>query len=75
MTIIAANGHFHSRGVKFEMFPSDAQNQPGANFYTSTEWADPVFFKDLNVPVVQNGRHVAREELSQRYRKALSGLA
>jgi formiminoglutamate deiminase len=27
------------------------------------------------VPVVQNGRHVAREELSQRYRKALIGLA
>jgi formimidoylglutamate deiminase len=27
------------------------------------------------VPVVQNGRHVAREELSQRYRKALSSLA
>jgi formimidoylglutamate deiminase len=27
------------------------------------------------VPVVQNGRHVAREELSQRYRKTLSGLA
>ena len=27
------------------------------------------------VPVVQNGRHVARDELSQRYRKALSGLA
>ena len=27
------------------------------------------------VPVVQNGRHVAREELSQRYRRALSGLA
>jgi hypothetical protein len=55
VTIIAANGHFHSRGVKFEMFPSDAQNQPGASFYTSTEWADPVFIKDLSVPVVQNG--------------------
>jgi formiminoglutamate deiminase len=27
------------------------------------------------VPVVQNGCHVAREELSQRYRTALSGLA
>jgi formimidoylglutamate deiminase len=27
------------------------------------------------VPVVQNGRHVAREELSQCYRKALSSLA
>jgi len=27
------------------------------------------------VPVVQNGRHVARDELGQRYRKALSRLA
>jgi len=27
------------------------------------------------VPVVQNGRHVARDELAQRYRKALSRLA
>ena len=27
------------------------------------------------VPVVQNGRHVARDELGQRYRKALSGPA
>jgi formiminoglutamate deiminase len=27
------------------------------------------------VPVVQNGRHVARDELSRRYAKALSGLA
>jgi cytosine/adenosine deaminase-related metal-dependent hydrolase len=27
------------------------------------------------VPVVQNGRHVARDELSQRYLKALIGLA
>jgi len=27
------------------------------------------------VPVVQNGRHVARDELSGRYRKALSALA
>src|SRR5258708_19369636 len=27
------------------------------------------------VPVVQNGRHVARDELSQRYAKALIGLS
>ena len=27
------------------------------------------------VPVVQDGRHVAREELSQRYRKVLAALA
>ena len=55
VTIIAANGHFHSRGVKFEMAPSDAQNQPGAMFYSSTEWADPVFTTGLSVPVAQNG--------------------
>jgi copper type II ascorbate-dependent monooxygenase-like protein len=55
VTVIAANGHFHSRGVKFEMFTADAQNQPGAQFYTSTEWDDPVFFKDLSVPVAQGG--------------------
>ena len=55
VTILAANGHFHSRGVKFEIFASDAQNQPGAQFYTSTEWADPLFARDLSVPVPQGG--------------------
>ena len=55
VTIVAANGHFHSRGVKFEMFPADAQNQPGAQFYSSTEWADPAFATGLAVPVEQGG--------------------
>ncbi|MCA1829224.1 MAG: hypothetical protein LC689_20055 [Myxococcales bacterium] len=55
VTIVAANGHFHSRGVKFEMSASDAQNQPGGQFYTSTQWADPTFTRDLAVPVEQGG--------------------
>jgi len=55
VTIIAANGHFHSRGTRFEIFSSDAQNQPGAQFYTSTQWADPPFVRDIGVPVAQGG--------------------
>ena len=55
VTILAANGHFHSRGVKFEMAPVDAHNAPGPLFYTSTEWADPLFSRDLAVPVSEGG--------------------
>jgi hypothetical protein len=55
VTVLAANGHFHSRGVKFEMFASDAQNQPGAQFYESDTWDDPPFLRDLNVSIEQNG--------------------
>jgi hypothetical protein len=39
--IIAANGHFHSRGRLFEMYTSDAQGNLGAKFYESTAWDDP----------------------------------
>jgi hypothetical protein len=55
VTILAANGHFHSRGVKFEMFAADAQNQAGEKFYESDTWDDPPFFNALNVPVSLNG--------------------
>jgi hypothetical protein len=39
--VVAANGHFHSRGTLFEMFPMDAQGNEGAEFYSSTAWNDP----------------------------------
>jgi hypothetical protein len=55
VTILAANGHFHSRGIKFEMFASDAQNQAGAQFYLSNAWNDPPFLRQLQVPVAQGG--------------------
>jgi len=55
VTILAANGHFHSRGIKFEMFASDAQNQAGAQFYLFSAWNDPPFLRELQVPVAQGG--------------------
>jgi len=55
VTVLAANGHFHSRGVKFEMFASDAQNQAGAQFYVSNAWNDPPFLRGLAVPIAQGG--------------------
>jgi hypothetical protein len=39
--VIAANGHFHSRGTLFEMFAMDAQGNEGDRFYTSSSWDDP----------------------------------
>jgi hypothetical protein len=39
--VVAANGHFHSRGVDFTMATVDAQGNAGAQFYESTVWDDP----------------------------------
>jgi hypothetical protein len=39
--VVAANGHFHSRGTLFEMFQMDALGNEGAQFYTSNVWDDP----------------------------------
>jgi Copper type II ascorbate-dependent monooxygenase, C-terminal domain len=55
VTILGANGHFHSRGVKFEMFVSTADNVPYTKFYESDTWDDPPFDHDLAMPVLQNG--------------------
>lgn len=53
--VIAANGHFHSRGTKFEMFPVDDQGTVGQSFYTSTVWDDPPMTRDLDIQLAQNG--------------------
>jgi hypothetical protein len=45
VTIIGANGHFHSRGKEFDIYSWDGTSTttPGASqrFYRSTDWADP----------------------------------
>jgi hypothetical protein len=56
-TIIAANGHFHSRGVEFTMNVVDSMGtdmlpQP---FYTSTTWNEPPMIRDLNITIPQGG--------------------
>ncbi len=55
VTIIGANGHFHSRGVRFEITPYDSITGAGTPFYTSTTWDDPPFSQKLSVPVPQDG--------------------
>jgi hypothetical protein len=52
-TIVAANGHFHSRGTQFTMNLVDALGntilpQP---FYVSTRWDDPPMARGLDVAI------------------------
>ena len=56
-TIVAANGHFHSRGTAFTMNVVDAMgndmlSQP---FYTSTQWDEPPMVHDLAVKIPDGG--------------------
>jgi hypothetical protein len=56
-TIIAANGHFHSRGVQFSMNVVDAMGddmlpQP---FYLSNVWNEPPMTRGLDVQVPAGG--------------------
>jgi hypothetical protein len=55
VNVIAANGHFHSRGRRFEMFPVDPQGAVGERFYDSTSWDDPDMKRDFSVPLPPNG--------------------
>jgi hypothetical protein len=46
VTIVGANGHFHSRGTEFDMYMWDGTStttpDPSARFYQSLDWAEPV---------------------------------
>lgn len=57
--IAAANGHFHARGTRFEMFAWDGQtidHPPEQDrFYSSTEWSEPVMSIDLDAVVPAGG--------------------
>jgi hypothetical protein len=55
VTLVAANGHFHSRGQRFTMNEWDPVNGKGAQFYESTRWDEPPFDKNLNVVVPPGG--------------------
>jgi len=53
--VIAANGHFHSRGTKFQIMPVDEQGALRDVFYTSTVWDDPPMTRDIDIPLPDNG--------------------
>jgi hypothetical protein len=56
LTIIGANGHFHSRGTRFDISVFDPQSSSAAEaFYTSTRWEDPPMSYGLNVAVPPGG--------------------
>ncbi len=55
VTIIGANGHFHSRGTLFEMMPVDAMGNTSADFYTSTRWDDPPMARDFTTNIGVGG--------------------
>lgn len=58
LTIVAANGHFHSRGTQFRIWDWDGvtpQEPATAPFYTSTEWDDPPMSTDLGVAIPSGG--------------------
>jgi hypothetical protein len=59
--IIGANGHFHSRGTKFDVYAWDGTSittpAEAARFYESKVWDDPPMLRspELNVTVPANG--------------------
>lgn len=56
VTVVAANGHFHSRGVRFDMSTYDSTTgEAGELFYTSLTWDDPPMARDLNVTIPVDG--------------------
>lgn len=56
ITIVAANGHFHSRGRRFTMSIWDKfEGASDALFYESQAWNEPPFARDLSVVIPPGG--------------------
>ena len=58
-TVAAVNGHFHSRGRRFDVYTWDgvASTQPpeADRFYTSTSWEEPPMKLGMSLPLPQGG--------------------
>jgi hypothetical protein len=59
ITVAAANGHFHSRGKEFRVYPWDGvtvDHPPDSSqFYISEDWNHPPMETDIDQPIVQGG--------------------
>ncbi|MFO0660158.1 MAG: hypothetical protein U0165_10050 [Polyangiaceae bacterium] len=55
VTVIGANGHFHSRGLDFTMSTFDPNTGGGSQFYDNRDWSHPLFDRDLDVNIPQGG--------------------
>jgi hypothetical protein len=56
VTVVAANGHFHSRGKEFTMSLFDPQTGAAATpFYKNESWDNPLFDRSLSVVIPAGG--------------------
>jgi hypothetical protein len=56
VTVIAANSHFHSRGVYFSISVNDpVTGTVGPKFYENTDWQNPKWDNTLHVTIPKNG--------------------
>jgi hypothetical protein len=59
VTIVGANGHFHSRGRTFDIFSWDGKTMgtppDSQRFYQSTQWDDPPMATNINIPIAPGG--------------------
>ncbi len=56
--VAAMNGHFHSRGTRFRMYPWDGgidDPDESTKMYESTEWDEPPMVLGVDVAVPENG--------------------
>jgi hypothetical protein len=51
VTVVAASGHFHSRGKRFTMDTFSSLTGEGEQFYESRSWDEPPFLKNLDVKI------------------------
>jgi hypothetical protein len=51
VTVVAASGHFHSRGKRFTMDTFSSITGEGERFYESQSWDEPPFLRDLDVKI------------------------
>ena len=54
VTITAANSHFHSHGIEFDISTVDAQGVE-TPFYHNTSWDSPLWDTNLNIPIAPGG--------------------
>jgi hypothetical protein len=58
-TLIATNGHYHSRGKEFSVFPWDGVSSeapdPNTAVYVSNNWAEPLMAVGLDVQLPAGG--------------------
>ena len=66
-TVVGANGHFHSRGTRFQMWAWDGTStvkpDDSQRFYDNTNWNEPVMETGMDVAAARDRRRVVAVRL------------